>query len=152
MILTHFSDVPLSVLDDRRYEPNRYKPGGLWVSIEGDEDGWSDWCRNEQFGLDQLAHAHEVVLSPDANILFISDADGIDAFTRQYGQVDEWGFGQIDWQRVACQFQGIIIAPYIWSRRLAPHTHWYYAWDCASGCIWDISAVQSITLVVQAVA
>ena len=30
------------------------------------------------------------------------------------------------------------------ARRLDMETRWYYGWDCASGCVWDASAVQSV--------
>ena len=49
-----------------------------------------------------------------------------------------------DWARVGEAYPGIIIAPYIWSRRL-DGPMWYYGWDCASGCVWDPSVVRSIT-------
>jgi hypothetical protein len=48
----------------------------------------------------------------------------------------------IDWQRVAEQHQGIIITPYQWECRYS--IDWYYIWDCASGCIWDPDAIESI--------
>ncbi|QBI98814.1 hypothetical protein SEA_BOBBY_184 [Mycobacterium phage Bobby] len=48
----------------------------------------------------------------------------------------------IDWGKVAADYGGIIIAPYQWSRRMDPH--WYYTWDCASGCIWNLEAIESL--------
>ena len=46
----------------------------------------------------------------------------------------------IDWPKVAERYDGIIIAPYQWSRRL-DGPMWYYGWDCASGCVWRARAV-----------
>lgn len=54
---------------------------------------------------------------------------------------------EIDWKKVTEEYQGIIISPYIWQRRLAPHTMWYYGWDVASGCIWDTDAIEEVKLV-----
>ena len=51
----------------------------------------------------------------------------------------------IDWNRVAKKYQGIIITPYIWERRLTTTCTWYYGWDVASGCIWDNKAIKEIT-------
>lgn len=56
----------------------------------------------------------------------------------------EEGTPLIDWRRVAESYQGIVIAPYVWARRHHLASGWYYAWDCASGCIWDSAAVAAI--------
>jgi hypothetical protein len=58
----------------------------------------------------------------------------------------------IDWSKVAAKHQGIIIAPYCYARRLTYHTAWYYGWDCASGCIWDLKAIQSVEVAQEACA
>lgn len=127
------------------------KPRGLWVSVEGNGDGWSDWCRDEQFGGEGLAFEHEVVLAEDAHLLWLSTAEHLDAFTVEYGTpmypaeptIRHRG---IDWPGVAKVYQGIVIAPYLWERRLDPDTFWYYGWDCASGCIWDLTAIARLEL------
>jgi hypothetical protein len=36
----------------------------------------------------------------------------------------------------------LLITPYIWSCRL--DFNWYYTWDCASGCFWDVSCLHRI--------
>lgn len=54
------------------------------------------------------------------------------------------GHDHINWPMVADRYQGIVIAPYLWSRRMDGGL-WYYGWDCASGCIWDAAAVASVT-------
>ena len=51
-----------------------------------------------------------------------------------------WGH-DIDWPWVSKSYKGIVIPNYIWSRRLEPGHMWYYVWDCASGCVWDTSAI-----------
>lgn len=48
----------------------------------------------------------------------------------------------IDWASVCRAYQGIVISPYFWSRRMGPM--WYYSWDCASGVIWDADAIESV--------
>jgi hypothetical protein len=147
--LIHWSTEPVTALDPAwdysGGRPRLDKPAGFWVSVEGDGDGWSDWCRSEGFGLDRLAYAHEVTLAPAARILRISTPGGIDALTAEYGTGRYAGI-EIEWSRVAQEYQGVLIAPYQWSRRLADGCSWYYGWDCASGCIWDVNAVASIRL------
>jgi hypothetical protein len=140
--LIHFSADPVveiwPVLQDPRPTP---KPRGLWVSDE-DDYGWRSWCTGEQFRLDRLAHAYEVKLTADANILRITDVEGIDALTARYAhrEGDEYGY-RLNWAAVAEQYQGILITPYQWGRRLSLQGGWYHGWDCASGCIWDSEAI-----------
>lgn len=130
------------------------KPGGLWVSVEGEHD-WKEWCESENWGC--LDFATEVVLHPAANVLRLRGSAMLDAFHAEYSFVDyvyPRGLGErtaIDWAKVAAKHQGIIIAPYVWSRRLdGAVSDWYYGWDCASGCIWDANAVAELRPVEQA--
>lgn len=123
------------------------KPAGFWVSVEGPDD-WAHWCTSESFGLGK--RTFEVLLSPNANILCLNSALDIDLFTQEYGMgypgLPRLSMSNpgIDWKRVAEKHQGIIITPYIWSRRLDGGASWYYGWDCASGCIWDAEAIAEI--------
>ena len=47
-------------------------------------------------------------------------------------------------QNSTSDYQGIIIAPYLWTRRHHESTGWYYSWDCASGVIWDARAIAEL--------
>jgi hypothetical protein len=85
---------------------------------------------------------HVVELASSAKVLLIAGVATFDAFDRQYGASIR-DVTYIDWPRVGADWQGIIIAPYLWERRFQS---WYYSWDCASGVIWDASAIASITL------
>lgn len=149
MRLVHFTKEPLTTV--RSYEqPDewRLKPLGLWVSDEDCEDSWSTWCRGEEFALDSFVHAYEITLAETANILTISTAAEIDAFTAQYRQGESpYDFYNIGWTQVAADYQGMLITPYIWSKQLDMNSGWYYAWDCASGCIWDAAAIASVNAV-----
>lgn len=151
MKLIHFSATPVTEVyakdPDSRYR--RDKPAGLWVSDEDAEDSWSTWCRSEEFRLDGLKIAHAVTLADDARILYLRGAADIDEFTRRYAIESDpiaWKIYGIDWAAVGREYQGIVITPYVWSRRL-DGPGWYYGWDCASGCIWDPAAIASITVV-----
>jgi hypothetical protein len=151
MRLSHWSRsstlAPHSV--DQSPEGRGDKPRGLWVSVDG-EDDWPSWCHREGFAEDRLVHRFRVTLADDADILHLDCDWDIHQFTRDYGVAlaDITGrFGLrdshwIDWPRIAQKWQGIIIAPYCWGSRL--EIGWYYGWDCASGCIWDASAIASV--------
>jgi len=145
--LVHFSDRPLVRAYSVQQSSPSDKPCGLWVSVEGGSDGWSDWCLIESFYLNCLMLAHAVQLRDDANILMVKSESELDSFTEAF-IVDgmAWHRG-INWGDVAARYSGIIISPYLWKRRLTDHTFWYYGWDCASGCIWDAGAIASISLI-----
>ena len=137
LILEHYSNLNLVVPHDVAQNPrDNFKPQGLWVSVKG-EDDWPSWCAREDFGCGAICH--RVELKPTARVLILSTPECLDIFDRMYGD----GQQMIRWQEVAAEHAGLIITPYQWSRRFS-HL-WYYGWDCASGCIWDASAIQSIT-------
>lgn len=123
------------------------KPRGLWVSDE-DEYGWSTWCRDEEFRLHGLTHPQRVILKPDANLLVLREHHELLAFQEVYGNPDPGlatlGYARyaINWAAVAEDFDGIFITPYQWSARF--DVDWYYTWDCASGCIWNLRCIQDI--------
>jgi len=149
MRLLHYAKAPVTSVystEQREVDSVYGKPRGLWVSADDFEDNWRHWCEAEDFRLECLTHVHEVDLAADAEILRMASAYELDAFTREFQQ-GEGRQLRINWPTVATRWQGVIIAPYIWERRLHGGYSWYYGWDCASGCIWDARAVASIRLV-----
>jgi hypothetical protein len=145
MKLSHYSASATLVPESKTQGDPTNKPRGLWVSVDG-EDDWASWCRGEEFHLDDLAHRFRVDIEPGT--LVLATAEDLLAFTASYGAPDSLGNTEftmrIDWRAVARAYPGIIIAPYQWSQRLDNRTHWYYGWDCASGCIWDADIITSI--------
>lgn len=147
--LTHYAYRRVAAIESlgQGSEP-AFKPNGLWVSVEEGGNGWAEYCRANDYGADRLAVVHDIVLAPDANLLTLTDPDGFDAFEKRYGTAFHRTprpdyVHAIRWAEVAASHQGIVIAPYLWCRRLDGGL-WYYGWDCASGCIWDASAISSI--------
>ncbi len=158
--LVHYAPAPVLAVHDTPQLPDLEpygKPCGLWVSADDHADNWRDWCLSERFGLERLTHVHDVELVPGAlggRVLHLDGAADLDRFTGEFARSDpqysaigraERGY-IIDWPVVAARWDGIVIAPYIWERRLSNHAGWYYGWDCASGCIWNARAVASIRL------
>lgn len=148
--LRHYGASPVTLDRTRRYKNWRHdKPAGLWVSVLGGSPDWAQYCRHEEFDVEHLTVEHEVVLAPDAKILHLTTAEAVAKLQLDYPLSDDdilLDYG-VDWDRVCRDYQGIIITPYQWSCRFS--VHWYYGWDCASGCIWDMSAIQSLTPVLQ---
>lgn len=145
--LWHYTSGPFA-LDGRRYDqpaPRMYgKPEGLWISVEGKDD-WPSWCESEQFGVDRLVWRTPVTIRPEANVLWLTPGllgpfDRDFGFEWQWGSENQWTERAPDWRKVASRYDGIVIAPYSWHHRL--NLNWYYPWDCASGCIWNLSAIE----------
>lgn len=147
MTLAHYSVEPVHEVRSVAIQdgPRDFKPKGFWLSVD-DGEGWVDWCLAEQFRLERLLVRHIVTLAPRANILRLSSAKEVRGFSAEYGSLDRGFCNKIDWPRIAGIYQGIIIAPYQWDCRLEHDTHWYYSWDCSSGCIWDAAAIASIAV------
>jgi hypothetical protein len=161
----HYSSCPDQIImydtdySKAKDEHGLFKPIGLWITPYGQEDNWFEWSMSEEFRISELNYIHDVEFAPAANILRITSVEGIDAFAQEYA-MDPFGGTSIenkyhssmycDWPRLAQCYDGIIISPYQWERRLMTHggrkTDWYYSWDCASGCIWNARAIESIKL------
>lgn len=146
--LYHYSNREIKTLQKRVYcyriGSELIKPVGLWFAVEDFEEdvNWKDFCVREEFRVKYLRCKHLITLVSDAGILYISDSSSLDALHYKYYT----GYGMIDWNKIARIYQGIIIAPYIYDRRNS-HATWYYGWDCASGCIWDLRCIKSFELV-----
>lgn len=147
MRLIHYSIEPLLKVYSRpHFEGGAgvHKTPGLWVSVDGEYD-WLAWCRDNNWGLEHFIYATEIVLTNDAAVKYLSSAADIDQFTMDFyisqGPILKHG---LDWSSIRKRWSGIIISPYCWERRLSKHARWYYGWDCASGVIWDASAVKEI--------
>ena len=147
MKLVHYSQHPVTSLKPvvQVDQHSRFgKPNGFWVSVET-EDGWHSWCTSEGFNLERITCVHDVELDV-TDVLQISRAEELDDFTHKFSAPLSERFAEINWQSVTAHYKGILIVPYIWERRLHHDYSWYYGWDCASGCIWDVGAIKSIIL------
>jgi hypothetical protein len=157
MKLSHFSKTEIAGIRSTEQSP-RYgqwsthdKPRGLWVSVDGDYD-WQSWCESKGFGIGPIRY--RVVLKSMDRVLQLTTSLEILVFTERYGHDSgRYSFQDvaIHWDEVAKEYAGIIIAPYCWELRMDERTNWYYGWDCASGCIWDSSVVESVTALESAV-
>lgn len=140
----HHAATPITLLRHVEYKQCAgFKPSGLWYSVDGD---WERWCKDEQFALHRLNALHSLEVDT-SRVLILSTIEDIDRFTETYQcnpcpNLKLMPGHSIDWIGVASRYSGIEIAPYQWERRLHLGTFWYYTWDCASGCIWDLNAIK----------
>ena len=110
------------------------KPLGFWLSDESSEDSWSAWCAAEEFPIG----SHRTDFRADlSNVLHLSSDTDLMRFHDEY-VVRIYP----DWERVGTEYKGILITPYAWNLRL--ELDWYYGWDCASGCFWDLSCLTPV--------
>jgi hypothetical protein len=127
------------------------KPNGFWLSVDHD---WERWLDGEEMASDPDWGVVTTRFDVDTTrLLHLASADDIDQFDRSYvefmGKPDRY---RIDWAPLAERFAGIVIAPYIWERRLdGDASTWYYPWDCASACVWDLSVVEPRVIAQRAV-
>lgn len=127
---------------------HKFKPSGVWYS-PGMHESWLDWCVNEGGYKFLKRFLYELELDY-TNILRLRTPTELFRFTDTYGIPDRdgWEFmHKVDWRNIWEKYDGLEIVPYQWACRLEPRTHWYYGWDCSSGCVWRTAAVKSITLV-----
>jgi hypothetical protein len=130
----HYSAKPFA-LDARRYEQSKdMKPCGLWLSVE---DAWAEWCRSSEFRLAALTCVQEVKLDGTLNLKHLRTADEVLAFSDEFCPGEEFRT-YLDWTRIAERWDGLLISPYQGSVRLDHRAFWYYGWDCASGCVWNL--------------
>jgi len=153
MELVHYSRVLLEFDRERTYaqqEPvsSYIKPVGFWVS-DDTEFGWKQWCESEEWNTESLKIRSGFAFAPGANVLHLTSVPQLLAFTAKYGvyppKTYSGSAASINWPRVAREYDGILITPYQWEARLDHRTSWFYGWDCASGCIWNLAALEQVT-------
>lgn len=120
------------------------KPEGFWVSCESSDSSdfsWWDFCvQRQNEWSDQLTYKYHVSLAHNAKVLVLDTIVKMHEFNKKYICA---GSPNISWNKVASEYQGILITPYHPSLR--SKFGWYSHWDCASGCIWDMSIITKIT-------
>jgi len=117
------------------------KPIGLWYGIGS---SWIDWVRNE---MPNLERDNLFLLDIDSSrIKTISNDEELLEFNDKYKWNDSsrYDLRLIDWTKVAKDYDGIEIVPYLHKMRLERSVFWYYGWDVASGCIWGDGVIKDI--------
>lgn len=140
--LLHYSGKAIKKLTNKKQSVG-FKPTGFWYSC-GTE--WVDWAKAERFSI-STKYTYKIEVDYSQILRLVGPKD-LEEFTEEYGtdilpdaDPDD-SFKYIDWPRVAQEYSGIEICPYVYAKRLT--LLWYYGWDVASGCIWDPSAITKI--------
>ena len=166
--LIHYSDKPLECPHDTQDPGNYGRPNGLWVSVGNAwlVDQYERWRVKHENDhgvgsahyLDQFKYANEIIIADMNDILVIANDAEFKAFNDQYSErrptPTEPEAQGIPWHKVRERYQGIIIAPHLdemaqrtsasgWSLPVA-ESYWYYTWVVPSGCLWDVSVIESI--------
>ena len=137
--LIHYSAEPLGEILSVSQQPrSRVKPEGLWVATD---EGWKELFQKRAWPRQRLRHQTKIILAREAKILNLSGANDIYGFTATHDL--DHGM-RIDWNGVAEQWHGIIIAPHCAEKAQSLSSIWYHFWDCASGCIWNAEAIERV--------
>ena len=118
----------------------RFKPMGLWYGIGS---SWIDWVRSEMPAWES-ENVFKIGIN-ESRIKIIRVYDELVEFDKEYGVPFNFGYKKytnIDWGKVANDYGGIEIVPYIYEARRK--IDWYYGWDVASGCIWGNGVINKI--------
>ena len=133
----HMSKNPFE-LEQRTFNQKvTMKPFGFWYGF-GSE--WIDWTRSEM-----PEWVGKYIYSVDignTNVLQIKTHMELMMFNREYqSNLSDTGHRRlIYWKKVADKYDGIEINPYQFEARY--QYLWYYGWDIASGCIWNLKNVK----------
>ena len=137
----HMSKYPIQKLEKRYYiqKPDD-KPNGFWYGFGNEWIDWTETAGPERKG----KYIYEVYIN-DSKILQINDDQQFIEFTKEYKsrkQIIPEIIFSIDWPRIEFKYDGIEINPYIDHARNDIKAFWYYSWDIASGCIWNLNNVK----------
>ena len=127
------------------------KPNGLWYECkDGSSETWKEFCTIGMSTGYKYDSTYNVVLN-DYEILFIPDEHHFEKFYKMYSvnhPIDpdgSKGFDKmIDWPKVASDYAGIEICPYLLSKRNDEDSFWYYGWDVSSGCVWSPAGIKEL--------
>lgn len=135
----HTSELPIHRVDRKPVIQTNItdRPNGFWYDLNGD---WNRFC-NESGNLQWIyRHNYKVDISK-ANILTLSSLAQVQSFAMVYGDKGRFNVF-INWQKVAMCYDGIEVQQYKPQWFSDIYSSWFYLWDCASGCIWNMKNVK----------
>jgi hypothetical protein len=123
----HMSKTP-KILEKKKYtQVDGMKPNGFWYGF-GEE--WIDWTKTE---MPEWVGKYIYEVKIPNNVLKITSYKELLQFNEEFKTEQI----MIDWKKVASKYDGIEIVPYQQKARM--NLLWYYGWDIASGCIWNLN-------------
>ena len=127
-------------------DENIFKPSGFWYSCK---NSWYNWCyENMPKRLGKYLYEVNINNKMKTNIrninkdkiLIINNKKDFQTFGKKY-KIISAGLISIDWNTVSKDYGGIEICPYLLEFRMDDNYEWYYTWDIASGCIWNLKPI-----------
>lgn len=143
IIMSHEDEIKFRATPNSAQEI-RSKPRGLWYGIGS---SWVDWVKSEMPDW-ETDNVFKIDIN-ESNILIIRNYEEITEFDKEYGvpyRTSYKTYTNIDWGKVANNYGGIEIAPYIYEARRT--IEWYYTWDVASGCIWGDGVIKNVEKII----
>ena len=132
----HMSKSPMT-LNKKSYEQDiAMKPAGFWY---GFGKSWIQWTKSEMPEWSGK-YIYEVIIKT-GNVLKIDTYEKLLKFNEEFSSQSAPGVSFIDWANVAKKYDGIEIVPYQTKARMNYNLLWYYGWDVASGCVWNLDTV-----------
>ena len=133
----HMSKKPFELEPRTFTQTVTVKPSGFWYGF-GSE--WIDWTRNEMpewigkyiYSID-IGNTNILQIKTHMELMQFNSEYKADVYMKDAGEA-------IDWKKVASKYDGIEINPYQYEARY--QYTWYYGWDIANGCIWNLSRVK----------
>jgi hypothetical protein len=133
LIMSHEPEISFKEKPNQELE---FKPNGLWYGIG---TAWIDYVR-DVFPHREQEHMFKINVD-ESQMKIIRTLEELVEFEKEYGVKDGY-YTYIDYVRVAQDYGGIEIAPYLGK---AYGTHmWYNGWDVPSGCIWRSGVITKI--------
>lgn len=137
LIMSHEPEINFR---EKPHQEIEYKPNGLWYGIG---TAWIDYTR-DTFPHREQEHMFKIDVD-ESQMKIIRTLEEMAAFDEEYGvqheRIPHYRF--IDYVRVARDYGGIEIAPYI--DGAYGKFMWYNSWDIPSGCIWRKGVITKIT-------
>jgi hypothetical protein len=132
---------------DASYEKSdTLKPNGLWYSLG---NAWKSWCM-ENMPERIFDNDFEIHLHSSDNILIINSIQQAIEFQKKYAKhlYPSAPIVFVDWGKVVSDYAGIEIQNYHCFKSIIYNATmlWLYAWDCDSGCIWDLDHIKKVNL------
>ena len=133
----HMSKKPFELEPRTFTQKDEFKPSGFWYGF-GSE--WIDWTRSEMpewigkyiYSID-IGNTNILQIKTHMELMQFNSEYKADVYMKDAGEA-------IDWKKVASKYDGIEINPYQYEARY--QYTWYYGWDVANGCIWNLSRVK----------
>lgn len=125
-----------------------FKPVGLWLSIENNNNGWRNFCLKENFRTECLTNCYEIKLKSTTNLKLIDSAEELKIFHNKYKECQD----KIDWEKVYKDYDGITFCPFKRSfsyRENMVEYFWYTTVDCDSSCVWNFEKIEEIVPVYE---